>query len=108
MPEPLSVPTHLLSASGRDTVDHAHDAFRQFNAHDNDLAEASARWVGSSATALSELAERWQTRHATHLEQTRALGEHLTDAAVAYVTADDTTGADVTRAADAIAPDMGI
>ncbi|WP_166904747.1 WXG100 family type VII secretion target [Mycobacterium sp. DL440] len=109
MSEPLRVDPHALAVSGKDTIDHAHDAHQALSAHDNGIAEARSRWVGSSASALSELAERWQARHVAHLEQTRSLGENMATAALSYVVTDDDSGESVTRAACSISPDqMGL
>lgn len=109
MSESLRVEPHVLAASGRDAVNHAHDAHRQLSAHDNALADAGSCWVGSSAAALSELTERWQGRHAAHLEQTRSLGEDMTTAALSYVAADSDVAETVTRAACVISPEqMGL
>lgn len=109
MSETLRVDPHVLAASAKDTIDHAHDAHQALNAHDNGLAEAGSRWVGSSASALSELTELWQARHVTHLEQTRSLGENMSNAALNYVVTDDDSSEAVTRAASSISPDqMGL
>ncbi len=109
MSESLRVEPHTLAASAREAIGHAHEAHQQLSAHDNALADAGSRWVGSSAAALSEFAERWQARHGAHLEQTRSLGEHMTNAALTYVGADKDTGEAVTRAACAIVPEqMGL
>ncbi|MGV0737535.1 WXG100 family type VII secretion target [Mycobacterium syngnathidarum] len=105
MSESLRVDPDALAASGKDTIDHAHDAHQALSAHDNGLAEAGSRWVGSSASALSELAERWPARHVAHLEQARSLGENMATAALSYVVTDDDSGEAVTRAACSISPD---
>lgn len=69
---------HMFNAIG--------DAALDFIAHEDRLAEAAPGWIGSSELALGELTARWEVRHDQHNERVDALGSHVAEAMLWYLT----------------------
>lgn len=65
------------------------------------VAAAQVGWVGSSAAALADRAQRWEEESSAHYAEILAHGEHLRAAAECYVDSDDDSGLDIDAVATA-------
>lgn len=89
MADQLKVDPVALHHGSNDMFDAVGEAALAFISHEDGLAEAAPGWIGSSQLALGELAARWEVRHNQHKLQVGALGSHVAEAMVKYVTNED-------------------
>ncbi len=89
MADELKVDPVALNVGSNQMFDAVGEASLDFVRHDDGLAEAAPGWIGSSQLALGEMAARWEARHSQHKRQVGALGSHVADAMVGYVTTED-------------------
>lgn len=65
------------------------EAASDFVSCEDGLFNAGSGWIGSSHSALAELAARWGTMHRRHKLRVGGLGSHLAEAVVSYLANED-------------------
>jgi uncharacterized protein YukE len=87
MADKLRVNPTALSQAGNDVANHGEDLLARQQASHGAAASAQSGWVGSSARALSNLLDGWETTTDAHF---RRFGKHSTDMHFAAVDFADT------------------
>lgn len=89
MVDELAVDLVALQAGSNHVLDGVGEAAMDFVRHEDGMAGAAPGWIGSSLVALSELAARWEARHAQHKLQVGGLGLHVAEAMVSFSANED-------------------
>jgi uncharacterized protein YukE len=101
MADKLRVNPTALSQAGNDVANHGEDLLARQQACHGEAGGAQSGWVGSSAGALSNLLDGWETTSDAHL---RRFGKHSTDmhfAAVGFADTEDRNTETVRRVGEA-------
>jgi len=76
MADKLRVDPTALSQAGNEVANHGEDLLAHQQSCHGEAAGAHSGWVGSSAGALSDMLDGWETTSDTHF---RRFGKHSTD-----------------------------
>lgn len=81
----LNVDPIALHHGSNDMFHAVGEAASDFISCEDGLANAGPGWIGSSHSALGELAARWGTMHSHHKLRVGRLGSHVAEAVVSYL-----------------------
>ena len=101
MADKLWVDPTALSQAGNDVANHGENLLARQQSSHGEAAGAQSGWVGSSAGALSNLLDGWQTTSDAHL---RRFGKHSCDmhfAAAGFADMEDRDAEAVRRVVEA-------
>ncbi len=102
MADKLRVDPTALSQAGNEVADHGEELLARQQSSHGEAAGAHSGWVGSSAGALSNLLDGWETTSDAHF---RRFGKHSTDmhfAAADFADTEDRNAEGVGRVGEAV------